>query len=96
MCLFKTKEGKRILNSRKYVLAGGHRFIYFKAKRDELVIDLTNKGGDIKITLEEDKKEVASLDNPVSNTYRFPLVIGKKYKIDIRLHKHVGGYKIST
>lgn len=96
MCLFKTKEGKRILNSRKYVFASGHRFIYFTAKRDELVIDLTNKSGDIKITLEEDKKEVASLENPISNTYRFPLVIGKKYKIDIRLHKHVGGYTISV
>lgn len=92
------RESKRVLVSRKYRFNSGNYFISIFVKdtnRDELLLDITNSGGSILITiLDSQNKEFLTLDNPQTDTYRYKLPVGQKYKVVIKTHHHIGGYKV--
>lgn len=98
MC--RTKEGKRILTSRAYRYKWGHDYQTIKCKnelRNEIVIDLVNNGGSIKIAIyDQDKNELKVFDNPSTGTYRFTMEVGKRYLIHGVFDKAIGSYRISV
>ncbi len=100
MC-FKTKEGKTILQSRKYAYAYSMgRLLYFKGKAPshlEVVVKLTNTKGEILVRLFDRTNNVLvkELNNPSSGEYKIPLNDGISYRIEVELHSACGGYTIS-
>ena len=100
MC-FKTKEGKTILQSRKYAYAHSTGIlVYFKGKAPrhlEVVVNITNTKGEIIVRLFDrtNKVLVKELNNPSSGEYKIPLSDGISYRIEVELHKACGGYCIS-
>lgn len=95
MC-FKNKEGKRLIHNSKHKYASGHRFYQVKIKdlnRSILEINVTHVSGDISIrVIDENNKNVYALNNPEDGKYNVQLEVNKKYRIDIRLSKHIGAY----
>ena len=95
MC-FKNKEGKRLLLNSKHKYASGNRFLNLKVKdesRSILEINVTHVSGDISIrVIDENNKDVYALNNPEDGNYNVQLEVNKKYRIDIRLSKHIGAY----
>lgn len=95
MC-FKNKEGKRLLLNSKHKYASGNRFLNLKIKdenRSNLEINVTHVSGDISIrVIDENNKDVYALSNPENGLYTVQLEVNKKYRIDIRLSKHIGSY----
>lgn len=95
MC-FKNKEGKRLLLNSKHKYASGNRFLNLKIKdenRSNLEINVTHVSGDVVIkVIDENNKDVYALNNPENGLYTVQLEVNKKYRIDIRLSKHIGSY----
>ena len=97
MC-FKNKEGKRLILNSKHKIASGNRFCSIKVKdknRSVLDINITHISGDITITVvDENKKDVYTLSNPENGKYSVQLEANKKYRINIRLSRHIGAYSL--
>ena len=95
MC-FKNKEGKQLIHNSKHKYASGHRFWNINVKdenRSILEINVTHVSGDIVIkVIDENNNDVYQLNNPENGLYTVQLEVNKKYRIDIRLSKHIGAY----
>ena len=96
MC-FKNKNGRKVLVSRRYTYNTGKYFLNFKTKenRNILEVNITHKDGDISfVLLDENGKEIVSLNNPKTGQYLYTLEVGKRYKSVIETKHHSGGYSV--
>ena len=96
MC-FKNKNGRKALVSRKYRFNSGIYFLNFKTKesRNILEVNIIHKDGDISfVLLDENGKEIVSLNNPKTGQYLYTLEVRKRYKSVIETKHHSGGYSV--
>ncbi len=92
------KDGKRIITGHSEYLASGTRFVNLRVKKEErstLEFNVTTNGGTLEMTiLDRYGNQIAKLDNPANGQYIFPLTVGERYKILIRIRRHKGSYTI--
>lgn len=90
------KRNEHFITSKYYLLAYTNRYISFRSsKNDEeyLFVDIKNDKGEINLTITNtvtNHQEV--LNNPATGIYKFPLIKGTRYKVEIHSYEAYGHY----